>query len=323
MHVSYIILGINYLLNKIKIKKFFKNIISIISLIIFMFLTNFTPSVIRACMMAIIILISKNIYKKNDFINTIFLILFILLIYNPYIIFDIGLQLSFLSTISIYLLNKNISNILINKFKINKKISEILSVSLSAQIGIIPLIIIYFNTISLTFFVSNFFVSFLIGTIIILGFTTIIISFLFIKISKIISIIINLLIEILLFISKFVSKIPFSNIYVITPNYIIIIFYYLFVLLINYLINLKYFKKNNFNLIDKKILIKLNKIKNKKIKFKKILFVLIIVFILLFLFSKIPQKLKIHFIDVGQRRFNIDYNSIKKENINRWRGKRR
>ena len=59
MHVSYIILGITYLIIKLKIHRKVGYILISAILIIFMFITNFTPSVIRACIMAILLIISK------------------------------------------------------------------------------------------------------------------------------------------------------------------------------------------------------------------------------------------------------------------------
>lgn len=60
-HTSYIVLCITYLLNKGRVSKREINIIIIFVLLLFMFITGLTPSVIRACIMGIILVRLKNI----------------------------------------------------------------------------------------------------------------------------------------------------------------------------------------------------------------------------------------------------------------------
>ena len=65
-HVSYIILGLTYVLQNSIIGKKNGKIVCIIFLLAFMAITNFTPSVTRACIMAILTLFSSIIYRKSD-----------------------------------------------------------------------------------------------------------------------------------------------------------------------------------------------------------------------------------------------------------------
>lgn len=58
-HVTYVILGITMIFKKSKINKKVSKVITIILLIIFIFLTGGTPSITRACIMAIYIIIRK------------------------------------------------------------------------------------------------------------------------------------------------------------------------------------------------------------------------------------------------------------------------
>ena len=181
-HASYIILGITFVLSKSKVSKKWIYILTIFILILFMFITNFTASVTRACFMAIIVLGANLLYRKPDIWTSISIALLAILIANPFTVNEIGLQLSFLGTIGIILFNKNIEKFL-NRIKINSKISKLLSVTISAQIMIMPVMAYKFNTISLTFFISNILASPFLGINIILGFITIFISFIFNKVQ--------------------------------------------------------------------------------------------------------------------------------------------
>lgn len=98
-HVSYIMLGVTYCFYYFSIGKRTKYAIIIILLIFFMFITNFSPSVVRACIMTILFLGSKIFYRKNDFITSLSICLLFIFIENPYQILDIGLQLSFFGTL--------------------------------------------------------------------------------------------------------------------------------------------------------------------------------------------------------------------------------
>ena len=112
-HVSYVILGITYALKKVKVNKLWSNMITIVTLCCFIFLTGASPSVIRACIMAIYIIIGHMMHRKTKLISSVSLSLLIILILNPYKLFDIGLQLSYGGTIGIILFSILLGVILI------------------------------------------------------------------------------------------------------------------------------------------------------------------------------------------------------------------
>ena len=292
MHVTYVILGLNFLINK----KIFGNnkakYIIILFLIFFIFLTGSSPSVIRACLMAIYVFISKLIYKKANVINSICISALLILIINPYSLLNIGFLLSFCGTIGIVLFTKKIDekNIIIKKeknkasklMKIIEYFKQIIIVSISANIIIMPIIMYFYNKISFTFLISNILVSLVIGFIVIFGFIFIIFLFLFSPVAYILGILLKVLLDILNLIVIICSSLSFLKITIPTPSLFIIFIYYLIVFIIY-----KYGIKTIFLFI-------------KKIGLKKI-FIIIIVLILLISFIKIiPKDLKIYFIDVGQ-----------------------
>lgn len=111
-NVSYIIVAVLYLMEKLKANKREANVIAIITVMFFVIITGMSSSVIRAGIMGIIMLSSKIFYKKLDVYTSIACSLLLILLYNPYSILDIGLQLSFLGTLRYsYFLQKNISKI--------------------------------------------------------------------------------------------------------------------------------------------------------------------------------------------------------------------
>ena len=294
-HTSYIILGITYLISKSKTPKRIGYIITIINLLIFIIITGASYSVVRACIMAIVVIGAKICYRKENFFTSICISLIIILIQNPFAINDIGLKLSFMGTAGIVIFNKSITNFFI-KLKIKQKIAEALSVTFSAQLMIMPITILNFNTISLTFFISNILASPLLGIIIIFGFISIFISSILNPISKILFLILHIFLELLILVSKVTEKIPGSSILVKTPNILFAIVYYILILFFNYFFVIK---QNPTRRFHKKI-IKIITIKNIKNTVKVIVVVFLIMLLLTRIVRIINPTLKIYFIDVGQ-----------------------
>ena len=114
-HVSYVITAIGFIISKTKIGKKMGKIITILLLLFFMLLTGQTPSVTRACIMSIYMIVASLFHKRVTVISSMSISIILLLIYNPYCILDIGLQLSYGGTIGIILLYKIMNNCLIKQ----------------------------------------------------------------------------------------------------------------------------------------------------------------------------------------------------------------
>ena len=179
-----------------------------------------------------------------------------------------------------------------------KKVKEKLSVTISAQLAILPIMLYHFNLFGTYFFISNLFINIIIGPIILLSVTIIIFSFLFMPIAKTILPILNLGIQILIFISN-LSKLPLSKIYFVTPKIGFIMLYYFLFIILNFVYKLYNSKKLNSTQIRIRNLIAVAKYKFLKKK-KRYLNIIIIVCTSIIFINFIPQKLKIHFVDVGQ-----------------------
>ena len=307
MHISYIILGISIVLKYIGKRK--SKIITIILLIMYMFITGFSPSIVRSGIMGILMLTSYLIYRKNDIWTSISISMLCILIYNPFLIENIGLILSYIGTLGIIIFQKNIYDLL-EKVKILKRknikidklvkyFKEIISVMISAQIVLIPIIIISFNKIGILSFIVNIFVTILIGPIVILGFIQIVLSLISINFGKIISYILNPIVKILIYIINLGDNIPLNKIYVKTPELYQIILYYILVFIVNYIIKIYNLKKLNQTQIRIKNITQLikYKVRESKVNVSKYIVILISIIVII---NVIPKNLKIYFIDVGQ-----------------------
>lgn len=298
MHVSFVIMFVTFALSKLNSPKKISKIICIIFLVFFIFLTGETPSVKRACIMAILQLVAQLIYRKSDTIINLSVSLLLILTDNPFSIMDIGLILSFSATCGIIFFYDIIFTFVNRKINSNSnmvmtKVNEIVSISISAQILIFPLSMILFNTISLTFLFSNLLISTFIGLIITLGLISVIIP------QEILFKILKILLKILLKVATIFSSIPISHINVITPSLITIFSYYLIIFVFTYLHLIR--KKAVKRQIEKKILTNVDKFKSFIFTYKKMLIIIVTILVIIVQLIKIvPKDLHIHFIDVGQ-----------------------
>ena len=260
-HFAYIILCFQLLNKKLKRKRL-GQIITLLGIIFFIELTNATPSVTRAGIMAIMPIVASMVHRKNDFWTTLCFSILVQFIINPYVIFDIGFQLSYGGVIGIVCFYK----------EIQKKIKfKIISVCLSANAVIIPIMMYQFQTISFSFIFSNFLATILLGPIVILGFFSVIFRF------KIIFWLLNLLLFLFQKNAEICSSIPLAKLYIIRPTILSIISYYIFV----------------FSL------------RSHKFKIKKLvaLFILLTVIFNLnyeFIFANLKDEMLLNFVDVRQ-----------------------
>ena len=325
MHISYIILIFSLLFSKI-FGKHLSKIITSIFVIIYMFLTKFPLTLVRAGISGIILIMSNYFYRKNDIFQTISLSLLIILIYNPYAILNIGLQLSYSAVIGIVFFEKtlkkltseylerlrnrairknkkwlkNIFNIL--NSKIGSLILDSVLLTFSCTITIIPILAIHFNCIPIFSLIFSVLASFIIGPIIIMGLISLIFNLGFWEI------ILSLSLKILIFISELGSKTVLNKAYLITPSINTIIFYYFFSFLTLFFIKVKSEKKPNMFQIRIRNLLSLAKYRINQNKNKVISIILTISLIFTFI-TIIPKKLRIYFVDIGQRRLHSYSNS--------------
>lgn len=310
LHVTYIVMLITIISQRIIGKKY-STVFVIVVLIFYMFLVGFTPSIVRACIMGILVNLAFLVHRKNNFWNSLALSLLLILINNPYSILNIGLQLSYLATIGIVSFSRKIrkkidnfkflkNNLVIRKNNkiqtLVNKIKDNLSVMFSAQILILPIMIYNFNIIGTYFIISNLLVSVIIGTTIFLSILLVTSSFIFFPISKIFSHILTILLQLLIIISN-ISKLPFSKIYIPTSSIVSIILYYVMIYVLNFLDDVYSKESDSYYRIRNLIAIFKYRIRKNRPKVKKLI---IATFLLMIIMNILPKNLKVHFIDVGQ-----------------------
>ncbi len=177
LHVGYVLLIFILIFGRLGIYP--RSILTIIGLILFMLITGVPPSVFRATLMAVIIIIAFLLNRSTNIINSISIAAVIILIFNPSEIYNPGFQLSFAAVLSIAIIYPQIQKT-IYRLHLNKKWMEyillFLGVSLSAQIGTIPFTLSYFSKLSLIALFTNLIVIPAVGAVIGIAFITLIVG---------------------------------------------------------------------------------------------------------------------------------------------------
>lgn len=154
MHLS-IITGFALFLIKKTIKNRYAVAAIILALVLsFMAVTGFTPSVVRSGIMLILTYCSKAVFRRTDGLNSLGASALVLTILNPFSVGDIGMLLSFSATMGIILWANKIAGYLYRKLHLKGKhrfiraVINLISVSVSASLWIIPITTIAFHRVS-------------------------------------------------------------------------------------------------------------------------------------------------------------------------------
>ncbi|MGV0846147.1 ComEC/Rec2 family competence protein [Empedobacter falsenii] len=158
LHVMMIYMILQFVLQpllKLKHGRKIRIIISLIFIWIFAFYVELEPPVFRSALMITIYYISELLNRPKNIFHTLSLSAFIILVFQPNYLFDVGFQLSFSAVFFIVWLNPIFEHYWKVKNSFLKKIKIMIETSLSAQLGTLPISVLYFNQFSGLFLFGN------------------------------------------------------------------------------------------------------------------------------------------------------------------------
>jgi competence protein ComEC len=158
LHVGILYFILTFILsftNRLKYGNYIQSFLIIFCLWFFAFVTGLSPSVTRAVTMFSIFAFAKTINRESSTMNNLFLSFFLLILINPLWLFHVGFQLSYLAVFSIILVQPKLSRYYRPRFYIDKLFWGIFTVSIAAQLGVLPLSIYYFHQFPGLFFLTN------------------------------------------------------------------------------------------------------------------------------------------------------------------------
>lgn len=148
LHVSILTGFLIGLLQLLRLKRRPVSILCILVLLCIMPVMAFTPSVVRACIMGIILMLADCVLAEADPVNSLAIAAVVILVVQPYAILDVSFILSFAATLGILLFAKPMREFL-KKRGVSDRAAGLLSVTLSAYLATCIIIAYYFNECSL------------------------------------------------------------------------------------------------------------------------------------------------------------------------------
>lgn len=129
--------------------------LQITALWIFSLLAGAQASVLRSAVMFTILILGQSLSRKHSIYNSLALAAFLLLCYQPYWLWDIGFQLSFLAVASLVLFMQPIYQFIYLKWKLPDMIWKMCAVTLAAQLLTLPICLYQFHQFPNYFLVAN------------------------------------------------------------------------------------------------------------------------------------------------------------------------
>lgn len=160
-HISLVIIGIVKMLDRIYVGYRIKYILSLVILTFYCTITGMSAGILRAYIMGAIIILARIMFEREDSKKSLVISMIIILILNPYSLFDISLQLSYAAVIAIIFVYPIFEKIFEEKYflrmkdGIKKDIIKLIILSLVIQITSIPLFLYYFDKFPLFSFLLN------------------------------------------------------------------------------------------------------------------------------------------------------------------------
>jgi len=246
LHVAIFISLFIWLFDKIKSKHQGVKFIRVISLILlvafYVVLTGMSPSVLRAGFMVILYIVGKNYFKNTNTYNILSISAICLLCYDPYYLFQISFQLSYLSLLSILYFQPKIKKWWLPKSKVLQFIWDLTNVSLAAQILVFPLTIFYFNKFPMYFILSGIVAVPLVTVLIYIGTFIFVIEFIYSSLNEFISPIFNGLLDFLQYSISYLADLPYSKLDSLWLDPYVLILCYISILLCMIWIELRQFR---------------------------------------------------------------------------------
>ena len=245
LHVGTIYVLLAFMLSLSKNNRKFmwaKTIVVIICLFTYALITGLTPSVSRASLMFGLVLVGNIINRQTNTLNTLCFAALVLLIVDPYSLYNLGFQFSFLAVIGIVCFTPFFQSIIASQNYMLKKIGTLCSVSISAQIATFPLGLYYFNQFPLLFIFSNLLIIPCVAIIVYSGVVFIVSSFIVPVFAAFCASVISAYIKFMISVVYYIQQIPNSFLSLIHITEFQVLLIYLFIVVLT--ITLKFKSKS-------------------------------------------------------------------------------
>ncbi|MEL4306628.1 ComEC/Rec2 family competence protein [Joostella sp. CR20] len=180
LHIGILFLFLHLLLKpieRIKHGKKIKLLLIVITLWAFATIAGLSASVVRAVTMFSFLAYAKTLNRQRNSYYALISSMLVLLLFEPNFLFDVGFQLSYAAVFGILWIQPTLVALWTPNYKITSYLWSLFTVSLAAQLSVLPITLYYFHQFPGLFFVSNLVLIPFIGILLGAGFILIILAF--------------------------------------------------------------------------------------------------------------------------------------------------
>lgn len=210
-HIALVAGLIRWLGSQMRLGTWTTTVVAILAIVFYAIMSGLTPPVVRSMIMGIISLLAVLIQRDSYAPAALAVTALGMLVYQPLLLYDISFQLSFAATAGLVFLYQRIFEYL---SKLPSWLAGPLAVTLSAQLGVLPIIAWYFNSFSLISFVANILVLPIVEIVIILGLAGIILYVFVPTVGNVVFVVSSLLIGIVVMLTALLAAVPCSSVYI-------------------------------------------------------------------------------------------------------------
>ncbi|UCD20372.1 MAG: ComEC/Rec2 family competence protein [candidate division WOR-3 bacterium] len=214
LHVGFVGAFLGVILLFIPVDRKIKFAIIVCGLVVYAGLTGFRPSVVRATLMAFLFGAALVSQRDVSGMHTVNVTGIIFLLYDPLLLFDVSVQLSFSAVYGILFLYPRIEEKVIKRVRrrLVRIVLRPMAVSLSAQVFVAPFVIYYFHRLPLYAVLTNLMIVPIASMIIFLLLLCFAIGWMWFGVARVIAFPVSILISVLIAIPTCVARLPLAAI---------------------------------------------------------------------------------------------------------------
>lgn len=207
-----------------KSRKYFSFFVCSAGLILFAGIAGFTPSVCRAVILVIVMMLADLVQKEYDSLSALSFAVLLMAGFNPFVVKYVGFQLSVCSVAGILVFSDSLRNWFNEQLGCSKgkgrkqrffrAVSSSISLSLSAMFFTVPIMLYYFGTFSVIGVITNLCTIWLVGIVFVGIMVSCMVGFIFPVAGRILSVVIAIPIRYVVGCAKIFSRLPYACLYI-------------------------------------------------------------------------------------------------------------
>lgn len=173
MHLSVIYILLSFLFLNNRRFALLRETLLVSAIWVYVFLVGMSPSVVRSALMITVYSIVSLTGRDPMSLNVLAFAAMLMLVVNPFCLYDVGFQLSYVSVAAILIVNRSIGSGIMLKFKqrsfVVRWLLGVAIMSCAAQLATAPLVAYYFGRLPVYFLFTNVVVSLMVIAILYLS----------------------------------------------------------------------------------------------------------------------------------------------------------